>query len=224
MVVSGSPIGSIYHLYTTYSPCLLEGEKCYLPPTFFLGGDHFNNHFQQPSGEAFSSITWTRTQGVPNEPWSTSNQPAPYLHWENQQPITIHCGILIKSIPISGNQSTVLVEVEESLGVNDKTVVFPCFFSTFPIQVKGKKISHHWPPILDGTALYLQPTFHQRPWPTFVGPGKIESFVPYEWRERLSWSSSTVEILRMVRRRWMQVFFQLRFFPVAGFFPKWQEC
>ena len=26
------PIGSIYHLYTTYSPCLLGGQKCYLPP------------------------------------------------------------------------------------------------------------------------------------------------------------------------------------------------
>jgi len=25
------------------------------------------------------------------------------------------------------------------------------------------------------------------PSPTFVGPGKIESFVPYEWLERLSW-------------------------------------
>ena len=27
-------IGSIYHLYTTYSPCLLGGEKCYLYTTF----------------------------------------------------------------------------------------------------------------------------------------------------------------------------------------------
>ena len=30
------PIGSIYHLYTTYSPCLLGGEKCYRPTTLYL--------------------------------------------------------------------------------------------------------------------------------------------------------------------------------------------
>ncbi len=35
------PIGSIYHLYTTYSPCLLGGEKCYR--SHLLG-----EPFQQP--------------------------------------------------------------------------------------------------------------------------------------------------------------------------------
>ena len=90
-IINNPPIGSIYHLYTTYSPCLLGGEKCYLPPFMGTRNNHWNQRFFRfRSGVLAAPTFWKRTST--ERQWTDKNHwgfnfYSPYLRLVNEMKV-----------------------------------------------------------------------------------------------------------------------------------------